>query len=154
MDKLAHGSGGDLQALALSQLSIWKLDAGEPKAAADLATQAVTRTQSPQVREISAACRYIAAGSTASSGSKMADAFALLFAKKFQKALPLLQTLYDETNPAADGQVRTLLAWAYVETGAIDKAVPLLDDYPLPLSSGEPLFACLMFPRFLPCVRP
>ena len=60
----------------------------------------------------------------------MADALALLFAKKYREALPLLQALYNETNPSADGQVRTLLAWAYVETGAIDKAAPLLDSLP------------------------
>ena len=46
-------------------------------------------------------------------------------------------------------QLRTLLAWAYVETGAIDQAASLLDPYPLPLSSGEPLFASLIFPRYL-----
>jgi hypothetical protein len=45
--------------------------------------------------------------------------------------------------------VRTLLAWAYVETGAGGKAGPLLDAYPLPLSSGESLFASLIFPRYL-----
>ncbi len=84
-----------------------------------------------------------------SSGSKMADAFALLFAKKYREALPLLQAAYGETNPSADGQVRTLLAWAFVETGAIDKAGKLLDSYPLPLSSGEQLFASLIFPRYL-----
>jgi hypothetical protein len=44
--------------------------------------------------------------------------------------------------------MRTLLAWAYVETGAIDQAAGLMDPYPLPLSSGEPLFASLIFPRY------
>jgi hypothetical protein len=83
------------------------------------------------------------------SGSRMADAFALLFAKKYGEALPLLQAAYSETNPSAEGLVRTLLAWAYVETGAIGQAAPLLEIYPLPLSSGDPLFASLIFPRYL-----
>ena len=108
-----------MQALALSQLAIWKLETGDAKAAADLANQAVARAQSQQVRGISEVCRYVASGSARSSGSKMADAYALLFAKKYREALPLLQAIYSETNPSADGQVRTLLAWAYVETGAI-----------------------------------
>ncbi len=60
-----------------------------------------------------------------------------------------MQATYSETNPSADGQVRTLLAWAYVETGATEKAAALVDSYPLPLSSGEPLFASLIFPRYL-----
>jgi Flp pilus assembly protein TadD len=149
MEKLAPGLNGDAQALAFSQLSIWKLLDGDKTAAADLANQAVASAQSPQVRGISAVCRYITSGSTVSSGSKLADAYALVFAKKYREALPLLQSMYNETNPSADGQVRTLLAWAYVETGAIDKAAPLLDTYPFPLSSGESLFGSLMFPRYL-----
>jgi hypothetical protein len=36
-----------------------------------------------------------------------------------------------------------------VEIGAIDQAAPLLDPYPMPLSSGNPLFASLVFPRYL-----
>lgn len=152
MEKLTTELEGDLQSLGLSQLAIWKLEIGDSKAAAELANQAVLRAQSPQVRGIGGVCRYIAsgtAGSGASSSSKMADAYALLFAKKFGEALPLLQSIYGDTNPSADGQVRTLLAWAYVETGAMDRATKLLDIYPLPLSSGEPLFASLMFPRYL-----
>ncbi len=149
MEKLAPQLDGDLQALALSQLAVWDLETGDNNAAGDLANQAAARAQSPQVRGITAVCRYIASGSSTSSGSKMADAYALLFAKKYREALPLLQVLYGETNPSMDGQFRTLLAWAYVETGAMQKAAPLLDIYPLPLSSGEPLFASLMFPRYL-----
>ena len=149
LEKFAPGLSGDQQALAFSQLAIWKLDTGDAKAAADLANQAVMRAQSPQVRGISEVCRYVTSGSARSSGSKMADAYALLFAKKYREALPLLQAAYVETNPSADGQVRTLLAWAYVETGDIDRAAPLLNMYPLPLSSGNALFASLIFPRYL-----
>jgi hypothetical protein len=36
-----------------------------------------------------------------------------------------------------------------VEIGAIDQAAPLLETYPLPLSSGNPLFGSLVFPRYL-----
>lgn len=153
MEKLAPESDGDLQSLVFSQLAIWKLEMGDKEAAVDLAKRSdVAGVQNPQVRGISAACRIIISGRTvdsSNSGSKLLDAYALLFAKKYQEALPLLQAIYNETNPSSDGQVRTLLAWAYVETGAVDKAAPLLDSYPLPLSSGEPLFASLIFPRFL-----
>ena len=148
MEKLAPDLSGDLQSLAFSQLAIWKLETRDGKAAVDLANQAVTRASSPGVREVSEMCRYVVTGSTGAS-SKMAKAYSLLFAQKYREALPLLQAIYAATNPSADGQVRTLLAWAYVETGAIDKAAQLLDSYPLPLSSGEPLFASLMFPRYL-----
>ena len=149
MEKLAPALTGDSQALALSQLATWKLQMGDREAARDLANQAVARSQSTQVRVISEVCRYIAAGASTSSSSKMADAYALLFAKKFREALPFLRAAEAETNPSADGQVRTLLAWAYLETGAVDKAADLVDPYPLPLSSSDTLFASLIFPRYL-----
>jgi Flp pilus assembly protein TadD len=142
MEKLASESEGDRQALAFSQLAIWKLEMGDNKAAADLANEAAMRARSPQAHRIAGLCQHITSGGAG-------DALALLFAKRFQEAIPLLLAGYAETNPSADGQLRTLLAWAYVETGAIDKAASLMDPYPLPLSSGEPLFASLVFPRYL-----
>lgn len=147
METLARESSGDLQALALSQLASWKLETGDRKAAIDLADQAVAHAQGPQARAVSAMCRHIASGSTA-PGSMMADALALLFAQKYQEALPLLQAAYERTNPSADGQVRVLLAWARVETGGFAEAGKLLEICPLPLSSAEPMFASLIFPRY------
>lgn len=147
MEKLAQGSSGDFQSVVLSQLSIWKLDVGETKAAADLAAQAATKAQSPQAQGISGMCADIASGSTG-SGSKLADALALLFAGKLRETLPLLQAVYSETSPSPNGQVRALLAWTYVETDAVDKAAPLLDVYPLPLPSSDPLFVSLILRDF------
>jgi hypothetical protein len=79
----------------------------------------------------------------------MVDAYALLLAKKYSEALPLLQAAYGESNPSNDWQVRTLLAWAYVETGAINRAADLLNPYPLPLLSAESVFSSVIFPRYL-----
>jgi Flp pilus assembly protein TadD len=141
MEKLASESEGDPQALALSQLAIWKLEMGDNKAAADLANEAATRARSPQAHRIAGLCQHITSGGAD-------DALALLFAKRFREAIPLLLAGYEESNPSADGQLRTLLAWAYVETGAIDQAAAFIDPYPPPLSSGEPLFASLIFPRY------
>jgi tetratricopeptide (TPR) repeat protein len=83
------------------------------------------------------------------SGSPVADVYALLFERKFKEAVPALEALYRETNPTADAQVRTLLAWAYVETGRLSEAQQLLARSPIPLSSGEPLLADLIFPRYI-----
>jgi tetratricopeptide (TPR) repeat protein len=149
MEKLAPDMHGDLQSVAFSQLAIWKLEVGDRAAAAELANQAVASAQGPFAREMSAACQYFASGTSPGSRTTMTDAYTLLFAKKYREALPLLQAIYGATNPSADGQVRTLLAWAYVETGAIDQAAPLLEPYPLALSSGNPLFASVAFPRYL-----
>jgi tetratricopeptide (TPR) repeat protein/TolB-like protein len=149
LEKLAPSLGGEARALALCQLSIWKLETGDTKAAADLASQAVSNAQTPRLRNISAVCRYLTAMPTTGSGSPAADAYASLFQRKFSQAVPILEALYRETNPTADAQVRTLLAWAYVETGRAQEAEQLLARSPIPLSSGEPLFADLIFPRYL-----
>jgi len=148
MQKLAQESSADLQALALSQLSIWRVDGGESSAAADLANQAADRAQNPQVRGIAAMCRSIASGSTG-SGSKIGDAYGLFISKKYRVALPLLQGIYGETNPSSDWQARTLLAWAYMNSSAYDQAATLVDPYPLPLSSGDSLFSAVIFRRYL-----
>ncbi|HTR35963.1 MAG TPA: tetratricopeptide repeat protein [Bryobacteraceae bacterium] len=140
---------GDLASLALSQLSVWKLEEGDGKSAADLADQAAARAMTPQARNLSALCRLISLGSETSSGSRVADAYVRLFARKYQEAVPLLEAVYRDTSPSADGQIRTLLAWAYVETGRTADAAKLLTRYPIPLSSGEAQFASLIFPRYL-----
>jgi tetratricopeptide (TPR) repeat protein len=148
LEKLAPTLEGEAKALALCQLSMWKLETGDSKTAGDLAGQAVTNARSPRLRNLSAVCRFLASMPTAPSGLPVADLYALLFQRKFAEAIAGLETLYRDTNPAADGQVRVLLAWAYVETGRAKEAQDLLSRTPIPLSSGEPLFADLMFPRY------
>jgi len=149
LEKIVPSLDGDGRSLALSQWSIWKLETGDAKAAEDLAAQAENSAVSPAARNVSALCRVISKAGASTSGSRLADAYALLFARKYADALPLLETLYRETDPRADGQIRTLLAWAYVETNRAADAARLVETYPIPLSSGEPLFASLIFPRYL-----
>ena len=148
LEKLAPSVEGDAQALARCQLSIWRLEIGDLKAAADLAAQAVASARSPRLRNLSAVCRLLASQSPAPSGSPAADAYARLFERKFTEAVPVLEALYRESNPTVDAQVRILLAWAYIETGRLPQAKDLLARSPIPLSSGEPLFATLIFPRY------
>ena len=148
LEKLVPSVEGEGQALALCQLSIWKLETGDSKSAADMATQAVASARSPRLRNLSAVCRFLASMPASNSGLPLADAYARLFERKFSDAVPVIEGLYRETNPATDGQVRTLLAWAYVESGRMPQAQQLLERAPIPLSSGEPLFADLIFPRY------
>lgn len=149
LEKLAPNLNGDLQALAFSQLAMWKLAAGDRKNAGALAKQGIERAQGAPVRGICAAVEFLSGGGEKSSGSKMVDGYALMLAKKYGEALPVLQAAYDETHPSNDWEVRTLLAWAYVEMGAKDRAAGLVNLYPLPLSSGDSLFAPVIFPRYL-----
>jgi Flp pilus assembly protein TadD len=152
LERLLPQLDQDAQSLALSQLAIWKLETGDRTAAIDLANQAAARAQTPPARGMAAARRFVVsgtgAGSAVHSGSVLVDAYALLFAQKYREALPLLQAAYQAANPSADGQIRVLLAWARVETGGFAEAGKLLEICPLPLSSGEPVFASLIFPRY------
>jgi Flp pilus assembly protein TadD len=149
LEKLIPMREGDELSFLLCQLAIWKLETGSEKEAAELIGKAEGAARSPRTRSLIAMCRVIMTKPSNGSGSRVADAYALLFARKYAEAVPLLEAIYRETNPAADGQVRTLLAWAYVETGRFAEARKLVQIYPLPLSSGDPVFASLVFPRIL-----
>jgi tetratricopeptide (TPR) repeat protein len=149
LERAIPAMDADRQSIGLSQLSIWKLETGEPRGAADLANQAAAHAVSPGAHSLSELCRVVSNPPAGSSGSRLADAYALLFARKYAEVAPLLELLYRATSPEGDGQIRTLLAWAYVETNRIADAGPLVRTYPLPLSSGDPVFASLIFPRFL-----
>lgn len=149
VEQMIPTTEGDQQALLLCQLLLWKLETGTGKDAAAMAAKAEVLARSPRVRGLSAICRVIAAPPAGTSGSRMADVYALLFARKYADALPLVEAIYRESNPASDGNIRTLAAWAEVETGRAGEAAKLVDIYPLPLSASDPVLASLIFPRFL-----
>ena len=60
-----------------------------------------------------------------------------------------IRTVYQSTNPAADGLPRTLYAAALVKAGKADDARALLKLWPLPESGSDALLQSLMYPRFL-----
>jgi hypothetical protein len=60
-----------------------------------------------------------------------------------------LRTVYQNTNPAADGLARTLYAAALVRDGKADEARGLLKLWPLPESASDNLLQSLMYPRYL-----
>jgi tetratricopeptide (TPR) repeat protein len=149
LEKMIPALDAEGKSQGWSQLSIWTLQSGNQKAAAELAGRAAAAAVSPRARSLSALCQLIANPQEKSSGSPLVDAYALVFARKFAQATPLLERLYRETTPTTDGQIRVLLAWAYVETNRVPEAEKVLGTYPLPLNSGEPMFASLVFPRYL-----
>ena len=109
--------------------------------------QAIARLE--QVRSPYASCQLALWNGTPDACGQMQPAYALLLTGKYQAALPLLEKLYRGTDPSADGQIRTLLAWAAVETGHLAQAAPLTRLYPIPLAAGDPLLSSQIFPRFL-----
>jgi Flp pilus assembly protein TadD len=149
IEQVLPSLSGDTQTLAMCQLSLFKLLTGSAQEASDLADRAAASAQSAQARSLSSSFGIVFALQRSSAGASTANAYALLLAQKYQEALPALESTYQKTNPAADGQLRTLLAWAYIELGRVNEAGKLTALYPIPLSSGDPLFASLIFPRFL-----
>ena len=87
-------------------------------------------------------------GDPNAGGIEVTGVLRQLLAGKFQDALPELEGKFRQANPSNDGEIRVLLAWALVETGSIDRAANLIELCPLPLSSGDPMFASLIFPRY------
>jgi Flp pilus assembly protein TadD len=148
LQKLAAELGGSQKWLVLNQLSIWKIQTGDPQAAA-LAEEAEAAAPGIREKNLSAMTRVLAARGAVRTGAASIDAYALLFGQKFAEAVPLLEKLYGESNPSFDGEIRTLLAWAYERTERSNEAAKLTELYPIPMASNEGFFASLIFPRFL-----
>jgi len=164
-ESIAANGAGDLDAYANAQLAIWYTVAGQAPQAQERAARAVQMAQSPQVRAASAITRFVTQpkpdpsqwliaaeqtfGPAASPVKTLAIAYGLLLSRQFGPASEPFRTLYQQTSPALDGQVRTLYAWTLVETSRKADAVPLVQIYPMPFGPGDALFSTLVFPRFL-----
>jgi hypothetical protein len=74
-------------------------------------------------------------------------AYALLLAKQYEAAAPVLEQLYGEGQSAGEG-IPVLLAWTYLETGRANEAAALLRFNPIPPTTGLEPFLSFYFPRF------
>jgi len=135
------------------QAAIWLLESGDRPAATARARKAITEADPPD-RAAAALVAYAAQPDEfplppQAPLTDYGHAYALLFAKQFQPAVPVLRELYARATDEPDDGLAVLLAWAYIETGDFDHAAPLLRVTPLPQAAGVPLFASLYFPRLL-----
>jgi tetratricopeptide (TPR) repeat protein len=164
VESLARKLEGDLKAYANAQLAVWYATAGQFGPAQERAAAAMQTAQSAPVRGASVIARFIVQpkadasqwlisaeqtfGPAASPIKTMAVAYGLLLSRQFGPASEPFRTLYQQTQPALDGQVRTMYAWTLVETSRKADAVPLVQTYPMPFGPGEPVFSTMVFPRF------
>lgn len=156
MDKLARASaGGPLREVASradAQTAVWLLDLGDRAGATDHARAAVAEA-GPSTAGIAAMAANLAQPEafplSQSPVREYARAYALLFAKDFRNAVPVLERIYARPTNDFDDGLAVLLAWAYEESGDWRRAAPLLRLTPLPQASGFPVFSSLYFPRLL-----
>ena len=72
-----------------------------------------------------------------------------VLARDFQGAVPVLKKAYEQADASSDEGIRTLYAWALIETGRAQDAAPLIQNYPLTLKNGDWIFSAFEFPRSL-----
>lgn len=78
---------------------------------------------------------------------RLSLAYALLFAKEFRAAEPILRELYETSGPTAQQDLPVSLAWTLIETDRRQEAAPLVGPNPIPRPTGPDLFTCMAFPR-------
>jgi hypothetical protein len=148
---------------AYAELAMWTLMLGNRESAAEMARKAAAMAtpasaiQATLARFLSqppaspaewqARAGVLVPDRAESAIANMALADALLFAKAYSAALPLLQTMYLSGNPTADEGLPVLLAWADVETGHIPEAAALLRSNPPLRDAGLTWSTPLYFPR-------
>ena len=136
----------DLASLAHSTLTVWLLDAGDRERARRHAAQAVS-TAGQATANLAAACRFVAEPAGASFPDPLVRAYALLLAKNFTAAVPLLREIIAHSSPSPTEPTQVLLAWALEETGGFDEAAKYLRYLPVPAASAPAPFNVLIFPR-------
>lgn len=137
----------DLASLAQSTLTVWSLEAGDRDRARQHARQAVATAASQPAAALAAACRFVAEPNNASFPDPLVRAYALLLARNFAAAVPLLREIFAHSGPGPAEITPVLLAWALEETGQFAEAQKYLRNTPVPAVSGPAPFEALAFPR-------
>ena len=167
LEKVAQGAESAAQrevaGHAYAELALWTLMLGNREASAAVAQKAVALatptsvtaavlsrflSQPPaSVSEWQARATQAAPNPAQAQVRSLAMAMAFLVGKEYAAAVPVLRQMYDTGSPAADEGIGVLLAWAYLETGRVAEAAPLLKPNP-PLSDvGLTWSTPLHFPR-------
>ncbi|MCZ2075219.1 MAG: hypothetical protein HUU41_09270 [Bryobacteraceae bacterium] len=156
LEKFAAAAQGDIRSLAFSQLAVWKLAAGDRNGAAQSGAEGTKSAGNPATSVTAYLAAAAIRGGMSGGGQPVspalrdyASAYGALFEKRFADAVPLLERLYGQSSFTSGRHVELLLAWACIETGALDRARKLLQTYPLPVIQPEEIFAFLEYPRVL-----
>jgi tetratricopeptide (TPR) repeat protein len=163
MEKLAASPQRAVAAQATAEMALWTLMMGNREAAAALAEKSLAMA-TPASAMTATLARFLAqpaaspaewaarAGRLAPNPAQAtirntAMSYALLLAKQYQAAAPVLEQLYGQSQSAGEG-VSVLLAWTYLETDRTAEAAALLRFNPIPPTTGLEPFLSFYFPRF------
>jgi tetratricopeptide (TPR) repeat protein len=157
MDRLARAAeAGTLREVASradAQAALWQLELGDGPAAAERVRKAVAEGGTATLGATALVAFLTQPGGAALPEiaqpllKDYARAYALLFSKNFQAAVPVLEEIYRRPTLELDDGLGVLLAWAYEQTGEWQKAEPLLRLNPLPQAPVLATFSSLYFPR-------
>ena len=76
-------------------------------------------------------------------------AYAHLLAGRFAEAIPVIEDAISEAQAFGEDEWNVLLAWAFLETGDVERAGELLTTNPVIQPAAEDAFHSLVFPRIL-----
>jgi len=159
-------ASGDVAAHAAAQLAAWKRQTGDLTGARQMAIEALKQGTTPPTRSLAALVTFVTEPPASASEcavraeqafSQPADntirryalAYALLFEGHFREASVLLKQMLRQTLPSLAGDLRTLTAWALIESGQTEDARAIGNLYPVPEAQGERTFSALAMPRVL-----
>ena len=134
-----------------AQAAVWLLDLGDRAGAAEHVRRAVAESVPASAPLVDLVASVVLPDSfpppAQAPAKEFARAYALLYARQFRPAVPVLEEIYRRPSSEPDDGRAVLLAWAYQESGEWQRAQPLLRITPLPQAAGLPMFASLYFPR-------
>ena len=153
----------DRASQAYGQLAIWNLCLGDRARARALAMKAAASAR-PASAGLAAVARFLAdAPPSLAALTEQADRlfpdprqarlknlamiYALLFARDYAAAAPLLQEALDHSTPTPEEALPVLLAWARIETKQAQEAAKLLARNPVPNAAATDVFTALYYPR-------
>jgi Tfp pilus assembly protein PilF len=138
LESFASAAEGTMAQQAFTHLAVWSLYSGQRERA-----QAYAQNGNELARFLAqpaaSAEEWKERAERAAVEPRLRDellAAALLFAGEFAAAEPLIQRAYQATTPFAAEGAQVLYAWALVENGRLEAAIPLIARPPIPQVTG------------------
>jgi tetratricopeptide (TPR) repeat protein len=147
-----------LKTLALVQAAIWELQMGRSQDAIRNTETVIRAGQTPNalaaalvrfaaqdlasVGDLEGRADHMFNGNSASLLRQLAVGYTLMFARRYDEAVPVWKRIYEESNPS-DQSIAFIYATALQKSGHAAEAAPLLKYNAIPSTNLLPSFECL-----------